>query len=41
MVKKALTVSAAPTFADVSFHAPRPDLAPVDPEPVYETIAEG
>lgn len=31
--------AAAPTSADVSFHAPHPDRAPVDPG--YEITAEG
>jgi hypothetical protein len=42
MMKKALMVSAvAPTYADVFFHAPRPDHAPVDPESGCETPADG
>jgi hypothetical protein len=42
MVKKALMVSAAaPTYADVFFHAPRPDRAPVDPGSGYGIAADG
>ena len=41
MVKKALMVSAAPNYADVFFHAPRPDRAPVDPGSGYGIAADG
>ena len=33
--------AAAPTYADVFFHAPQPDRAPVDPGSGYGIAADG
>ncbi len=41
MVEKALIVSAATTFANVSFHTLRRGRAPIGPGPCYEISTDG